>query len=117
VRENDAGRGDARPDACAATGLQNDVIKAINGDPFIGMFETPVTSSPLVRARALFCAPARTPQNRVALWQAGTRAEACVSAAAAAAAPPVCRAALGARATAAARAPAHRLRLLALCCA
>ena len=31
---------------------QNDVVKAINGDPFIGMFETPVTSSPLVRAAA-----------------------------------------------------------------
>ena len=31
---------------------QNDVVKAINGDPFIGMFETPVTSSPLVRAQA-----------------------------------------------------------------
>ena len=32
--------------ACLAA--QNDVVKAINGDPFIGMFETPVTSSPLV---------------------------------------------------------------------
>lgn len=28
--------------------LQNDVIKPINGDPFIGMFETPVTSAPSV---------------------------------------------------------------------
>jgi hypothetical protein len=38
--------------ARARRAAQNDVVKAINGDPFIGMFETPVTSSPLVRAAA-----------------------------------------------------------------
>ena len=31
-------------------GAQNQVIKPINGDPFIGMLETPVTSAPIVRA-------------------------------------------------------------------
>ena len=33
--------------------VQAQIIKPINGDPFIGMLETPVTSSPIVSDRYL----------------------------------------------------------------
>ena len=51
---------------------QAQVIKPINGDPFIGMLETPVTSAPIVSC-PLFCtAPSFRQQRVTERWRDGS---------------------------------------------